>query len=855
MRTRVLHILTCSSWGGVPQVVSEIIRGLAPEKYAITLACGIGDGWERMGELGVEVIPIKHLKRDISVVDDLRALCQLYSIMKKGHYDIVHCHSGKAGLLGRLAARLAGVRKVFFTVHGWSFYNTLEYGWARPLMVLLEKVAARCSTKIICVSEADRVSGLARRIAKEDKFLVIHNGIGWNGNGDRIHARQLAGIDNNHIVLGMVGRLAHQKNPMAFLRAAREIRRDYPDVRFILVGGGPLMDECIDFIRDNGLAECVQLLGEKSPEQTHRLIASFDVFVLTSEFEGLPLTVIEAMFAGLPILATNVGGVPELVEHGGNGFLVQAGNVADLTARMRFLIDDAETRGTMGRASQKRAQEEFHRTGMVASYDAVYASLGPHRESRPPAANLMRAMAPQGNTHQSLLILCQLFYPELVSTGQTMTEFAEQLAALGGDVEVLCGPPTILGRRQRVPKCLVHQGIRIRRVWGTRFPKLSFLGRLVNQLSFACSAFLRLLITRPKKPILVLTNPPFLAMACALLRKLKLGPPYLYLVFDVYPDTPVRLGLLRDRAWLVRIWDRLNQFAYRHASTIIVIGRCMRDVVERKLRAADLALPGKLQHIPVWCDDEAIRATTVARPGLAAEFGVQSKFVVGYFGNMGRIHDLETIMGAAELLREEPDIAFLFVGEGHKKQWAMRRARERGLDNCRFHGYVARQDLTHLLALADVGLVSLLSGQEGLSVPSKTYGLMAAGVPVLAVMSGVSEIARMVQEVRCGVWVCPGDTRKLADAILELKRDRLRAEAMATRGIRAIEDVYNLKNVCRRYVDLLAEVSQRADRPEMPMPSPDTTVRWRQTVDERIAIRERQTPSQGISKEPAPSGR
>jgi len=419
---------------------------------------------------------------------------------------------------------------------------------------------------------------------------------------------------------------------------------------------------------------------------------------------------------------------------------------------------------------------------------------------------------------KEVLILCQLFYPELVSTGQTLTELAEQLVVQGVDVEVLCGPPTVVGREKKVPRQIEYRGIRIRRVWGTRFPKLSLLGRIVNQLSFACSVFLHLLIARPKKPILVLTNPPFLVLGCALLRRLRLGPPYLYLVFDVYPDTAVRLGLLREGAWLARIWERLNLMAYRRAAAIIVIGRCMKDVIGRKLRAGGLAMAQKLHHIPVWCDDEAIGAPVSAQTGLAERFGVADKFVVGYFGNMGRFHDLETILGAAEALQTERDVVFLFVGEGHKKQWAMQRAREKGLENCRFHGYVAREDLGALLSLADVGLVSLLEGQEGLSVPSKTFGLMAAGVPVLAVMSERSEIARMVQEVECGVWVRPGDTQELAEQIAALHRDRWATRTMGTNGKQAIRDKYSLKNACHAYVDLIAHVTAPRGGPE-----PDVT--------------------------------
>jgi glycosyltransferase involved in cell wall biosynthesis len=344
-------------------------------------------------------------------------------------------------------------------------------------------------------------------------------------------------------------------------------------------------------------------------------------------------------------------------------------------------------------------------------------------------------------------------------------------------------------------------------VWGTRFPKLNLVGRILNQVTFACSVFIHLLWNRPRKPILVLTNPPFLAIICAVLRVLRIGPPFLYLIFDVYPDTAVRLGLLREKSWLARLWDRCNALVCARASAVIVIGRCMRDVIRQKLTRQKLPLDHKIHCIPMWCDDAAIRSAPPADSSFADRFGVRGKFVVGYFGNMGRFHDIETIMETAELLRDDSQIVFLFVGEGHKKRWALDYAQRHNLSNCRFHTYVDRDDLGRLLSLADIGLVSLSQGQEGLSVPSKTFGLMAAAVPVLAVVPPTSEIARMVLEEACGLHVGPGDKETLARSIRELFGDSQRRRGMGDKGLQAIEHHYSLKNASRQFVELIEGVS------------------------------------------------
>ena len=174
---------------------------------------------------------------------------------------------------------------------------------------------------------------------------------------------------------------------------------------------------------------------------------------------------------------------------------------------------------------------------------------------------------------------------------------------------------------------------------------------------------------------------------------------------------------------------------------------------------------------------------------------------------MGRFHDMETIMEAAELLKEEGDIVFLFVGEGHKKRWMMDFARSKSLTNCQFHTYVPREELGHLLSLADVGLASLVDGQEGLSVPSKVFGMMAAGLPIVAVMSERSEVARIIREEECGVVVRPGDIRALADAILAFHHDPSCCRLIGQRSERAIETRYNLRETARKYRELIEEVS------------------------------------------------
>ena len=409
----------------------------------------------------------------------------------------------------------------------------------------------------------------------------------------------------------------------------------------------------------------------------------------------------------------------------------------------------------------------------------------------------VRKHGPEQNP--TLLVLCQLFYPELISTGQTLTELCEQLVEMGADVEVLCGPLTIVDTKTHIPRYMEHRGIRIKRGWGTRLPKLSILGRIINQVSFTLSVLIHLLRDRSRRPILVLTNPPFLAFVCALCRVVR-GRPYLFLVFDVYPETAIKLGLLKEGGPVSTVWNLCNRFIFKQASSIVVIGRCMKEVIGRKVGVGE-----KIRLVHIWSDDNHIRAATGVKNPFIEKWGLEGKFVAGYSGNMGRFHDMETIMEAASILKDRDDIVFLFIGEGHKKAGMKDFAKSRQLRNCQFHSYVERENLGFSLACADVGLVCLSEGHEGLSVPSKAFGMMAAGVPTIAVISLLSEIAHVIIEEECGLVVRPRHPEELAEAILSLYHDREKLEFLGRNARRAIDAKYNLQSAGKFFYDLICD--------------------------------------------------
>jgi glycosyltransferase involved in cell wall biosynthesis len=400
-------------------------------------------------------------------------------------------------------------------------------------------------------------------------------------------------------------------------------------------------------------------------------------------------------------------------------------------------------------------------------------------------------------TQPRLTIVSQLFYPELISTGQTLTELAETLADMGIDVDVLCGPVTLSKTQSKTPSTLTHKGIKIRRVWGSHFPKLSFFGKLINHLTFSFSLFFHLLCRSSKTPLLVVTNPPFIGGIAGLINLIR-GTRYIYIVFDLYPQTAVSLGVLKQGSVITWTWAKLNQFIYSQASRIVAIGRCMESVLKLDMSPKH---HHKLTRIHVWGDDVSIQkqlAVTPCNPYIH-QWQLSGKFVVSYSGNMGRFHDMMSIVKAAEKLKNEPNIVFLFVGDGYYKQTLIDYAKQHQLSQCYFHDYVDKAHLGSALSVAHLSIVSLLPQHVGLSVPSKTYGLLAAKVPVIAMMPAHAEIAQMIEESHCGYRLDAGDVDALVLTILHSVSQTDLLEKLGQNGRDTVAKTFSLKQAAQAY--------------------------------------------------------
>jgi len=293
-------------------------------------------------------------------------------LIEDGEFDLVHSHSTKAGVLARIAAARAGVPSVF-TVHGWGFYNT-EYRALRPVIVRGEQLLAKQTDGVVCVSENDRIEGREHGILSPGDGTVIHNGIPpVRLPPDRPTIYDEFGIDHNRPVIGAIARLAPQKNPLAILKAAKRLRDRGLDFTTVLIGSGPLFEDCQQFVDDNDLSE-VYLPGFR--DDALDLLPDFDVFLLPSRFEGFPLTVLECLHAGVPIVAHDVGGVAEAIDHGTTGFVVTPDPTGERVAtQVATILESPEKQQKMGNRARQVATHRFTEERMVSEYSALYQEI------------------------------------------------------------------------------------------------------------------------------------------------------------------------------------------------------------------------------------------------------------------------------------------------------------------------------------------------------------------------------------------------------------------------------------------------------------------------------------------------
>lgn len=328
---------------------------------------------EEARALGIDLKLLKPLVRQVSPVQDLLACMVLYLRLRSRRPDVVHTHSSKAGILGRLAAKLAGVPIVIHTVHGWGF-NPHMSRLLSGFYVLMEKLAARVTDAFIAESRRDIRTGVAKGIGVQAKYHLIRSGVRTDAFEpdavDRSRTRMELGIPPDAPVMGNVGRLSEQKNPSDWVRVASRVVTQIPDCRFLLVGDGPLRRRTEELLKQEGLSDNTVLAGLR--RDPARMLAVMDVFLITSLWEGLPNAVLQAMAMKVPVISTDTGSVAEVIEEGETGCIRDHGDIDGLSEAAVHLLESRDNCFRMGRKAREYVLEHFAQGRMITETRALY---------------------------------------------------------------------------------------------------------------------------------------------------------------------------------------------------------------------------------------------------------------------------------------------------------------------------------------------------------------------------------------------------------------------------------------------------------------------------------------------------
>jgi glycosyltransferase involved in cell wall biosynthesis len=375
----VCHVITTLELGGAQEVAMQVVASLDRSRFQPVLIAGPGGllTQEACALEGVDVRIVPSLLREIHPLKDWRAFWELVGLFRRLHPKIVHTHSSKAGILGRLAAWFAGVPCILHTIHGYGVTPAQPF-WVRRSLIALERTVGWITTHWIAVSQADRRQGIEWGIFSASKVSVVRPGIDpmpfevRMAAAERHRLRATLGIGPDQLLVGTVSCLKPQKSPEDFVRVAARVCQRLPMARCVLIGDGALRPQVEELLRAQGLEERVILLGWR--RDVVALLKAFDVFVLTSRWEGLPCVLLEARASRLPIVATRVGGADEAIVEHAHGTLHRPGDVQGMADRVCQILEDERYRSEFGMQSDE-FPEEFTIQETVKQYEFLYTYL------------------------------------------------------------------------------------------------------------------------------------------------------------------------------------------------------------------------------------------------------------------------------------------------------------------------------------------------------------------------------------------------------------------------------------------------------------------------------------------------
>ncbi|MCQ8128673.1 glycosyltransferase family 4 protein [Methylomonas rivi] len=399
-----------------------------------------------------------------------------------------------------------------------------------------------------------------------------------------------------------------------------------------------------------------------------------------------------------------------------------------------------------------------------------------------------------------LIFINRYFYPDHSATSQMLSDLAFGLAKLDNrqSIHIVTSRQRYDDAAARLPAYEVIQDVHVHRIATTRFGRQNLLGRAIDYLSFYAASFITLIkLTQAGDTLIAKTDPPLISVVAALVSTIKRAHLVNWLQ-DLFPEVAAELGVKLARGLPYSLLKTIRNKTLHHAEMNIAIGELMAERLRRE------GIPShKITVIHNWADGEQLKPVPHEQNPLRTEWGLQGKFVVGYSGNLGRSHDFSTILDAAQALKQREDIVFLLIGGGAQLPRVQQECREKGLSNVMFKPYQPREKLSESLSVADVHLISLKPELESLIVPSKFYGVLAVGRPVIFIGDKQGELAKIIQKQNSGQIVEQNDYSQLITAInsqyasevdVSEIRQLFEQSFSKTRAIREFSDVFELNN-------------------------------------------------------------
>ena len=398
---------------------------------------------------------------------------------------------------------------------------------------------------------------------------------------------------------------------------------------------------------------------------------------------------------------------------------------------------------------------------------------------------------------RDILFLCQFFYPEYISSAQLPYDTVRALCADGFTVDALCGYPREYLDGKDIPLREEIDGVRIHRLKYIQTGRAGFLGRLINYFSFTFMVLLHLFEIARYRAVVVYSNPPILPWIASW-AKVLFGTRLIFVAYDLYPEVATVTNTLREGNIICRLMNHINSCVYRRADHVVALSSEMKEFI-LKNRCVDAE---RVTVIPNWYQDKGPGPEKSSDNRFRET--VQNRFVVSYFGNMGTMQDMDTILGAIRILRDDPDVYFLFAGHGNKMEKLKEIVTAERISNISIHKFLHGKDFADALAISDCAFVTLEKGATGLCVPSKTYSYMMQGIPLLAVMDE-SDIVRDI-EAGAGLWVRNAEHAALAEAIRRLKASPERQKTMRQTCRRIYLENYTTEICTNKYVTLFRQI-------------------------------------------------